>query len=241
MPGHRANLSCAFLSAQSGTEVIRSKRGARGFVGYGWAYLFTCTLTFAGTLHHRQEADINEAHLKGRTSLSTRALSLCRFCVTSPVKEPLLKPKRTASTLATGAAFVIASASFNAYAQSEASALSAISAMPVASVVAGASVTAGAVLAVPAILSTAGATLVIKAVEVSARSTVYVLERASDGARVSLEVLGRGVTGASVVAGTVATVSVIAAGVVLSAAGEVIAFIPNAVGRALLYNERVTQ
>jgi hypothetical protein len=77
-------------------------------------------------------------------------------------------------------------------------------------------------------------------VEVTARGTVYVLERASDGARASVEVLGRGVVGASIVAGTVATVSVIGAGTVLSAAGEVIAFIPNAVGRALLYNERVT-
>ena len=32
---------------------------------------------------------------------------------------------------------------------------------------------------------------------------------------------------------------VIASGVILSAAGEAIAFIPNAVGRALLYNERM--
>ncbi|MEO8120001.1 MAG: hypothetical protein ABI606_11855 [Rhodoferax sp.] len=45
---------------------------------------------------------------------------------------------------------------------------------------------------------------------------------------------------ASVVAGAMATVSVIGAGVVLSVAGEVIAFIPNALGRALLHNEHVT-
>jgi hypothetical protein len=36
-------------------------------------------------------------------------------------------------------------------------------------------------------------------------------------------------------------VSVVGAGVVLSAAGEAIAFIPNALGRALLHNERLTQ
>ena len=41
------------------------------------------------------------------------------------------------------------------------------------------------------------------------------------------------------VGGAVLTCSVIGTGVVLSAAGEVLAFIPNALGRALLYNERV--
>jgi hypothetical protein len=43
------------------------------------------------------------------------------------------------------------------------------------------------------------------------------------------------------VAGTAVVVSVVGAGVVLSAAGEAIAFIPNALGRALLHNERLTQ
>ena len=33
--------------------------------------------------------------------------------------------------------------------------------------------------------------------------------------------------------------TVIASGVILSAAGEVLCFIPNAIGRALLYNERI--
>ena len=113
--------------------------------------------------------------------------------------------------------------------------------MPVASVVVGASAAAGAVLAVPVVLSTAGAVLVVKAVEVSARGTVYVLERASDGAAASVEIIGKGAVGVSVGAGTLVTVGVIGSGVILSAAGEVIAFIPNALGRALLHNERVTQ
>ena len=72
-----------------------------------------------------------------------------------------------------------------------------------------------------------------------ARGTVYLLERASDGARASVEVAGRGAAGA-VAAGTLVTVSVIGTGVILSAAGEAIAFIPNALGQALLHNERVT-
>lgn len=134
-----------------------------------------------------------------------------------------------------------ATASFKTQAQSEASALSALSAMPLASVVVGASAASGSVLVVPAVLSTTGAVLVVKTVEASARGTVYLLERASDGARASVEIVGKGVSGVSVAAGTLATVSVIGAGVVLSAAGEVIAFIPNALGRALLYSERVTQ
>jgi len=128
-----------------------------------------------------------------------------------------------------------------ALAQSEASV--ALSLLPVASVVgtvsvAGAAV--GAVSAAPVILSAAGAVFVIKAVEVSARGTVYVLERASDGAQVSVEIAGRGVNAASYGVGTSVAVSVISAGIVLSAAGEAIAFIPNALGKALLHNERLT-
>jgi len=52
-------------------------------------------------------------------------------------------------------------------------------------------------------------------------------------------VAGRGV-GASVHAvGTVVTCSVIGTGVILSVAGEALAFVPNALGRALLHNERL--
>jgi hypothetical protein len=141
--------------------------------------------------------------------------------------------------VALGALGAVASAP--ARAQSEISALSAVSALPLASVVAvGGSATVGASLAVPVILSAAGAVFVVRAVEVGALSTIYVLERASDGARVSVEVAGRGMVNASVMAGTLVTVSVIGAGVVLSAAGEAIAFLPNALGRALLHNERLT-
>lgn len=132
-----------------------------------------------------------------------------------------------------------------ARAQSEASLV--LSALPVASVVgAGAAVAgsavagAAAVSAVPAALAVSGAVLVVKAVEVSARGTVIVLERASDGARVSLELSGRAASGVVAGVGTAVAVSVIGAGVVLSAAGEVLCFIPNELGRALLHNERLT-
>jgi hypothetical protein len=134
------------------------------------------------------------------------------------------------------AASLLGSAALPARAQSEASA--ALSMLPVASVVGTASVAstaAAAVVAVPAALSVTGAVLTVKAVQASATGTVYLLERASDGAQVSVEILGR----AAHAAGTVVTCSVIGTGVVLSAAGEAIAFVPNAIGRALLHNERL--
>lgn len=127
-----------------------------------------------------------------------------------------------------------------ARAHDELSTLSAISALPVASVVGTASVAAGAVVVLPVALSTSGAVLLVKTVESTARGTVYVLERASDGARASIEVSGRGAGHVSLAVGTTVTVSAIGAGVLLSAAGELVAFIPNALGEALLHNERLT-
>lgn len=119
----------------------------------------------------------------------------------------------------------------------------AVSALPVASVVGVTGSVAGAavaVSAVPVALTVSGAVLVVKAVEVSALGTVYVLERTSDGARASVEVSGRAAKAVSTGVGTALVVGVISAGVVLSVAGEVIAFVPNQMGRALLHNERVT-
>lgn len=126
-------------------------------------------------------------------------------------------------------------------AQSEASV--ALSALPLASVVGvagSAAAGAAAVSALPVALTVSGAVLVVKSVEVSARGTVYVLERASDGALASVELSGRAASAVAVGVGTAVAVSVIGTGVVLSAAGEVLCFIPNALGRALLHNERLT-
>lgn len=127
-----------------------------------------------------------------------------------------------------------------ALAQSEASA--ALSLLPVASVVGTASAGAaasGAAVALPAALSLAGAVLTVQAVQVSALGTVYLLERASDGAQASVQVLGRGAAASAHGVGTVVVCSVIGTGVLLSVAGEVLAFVPNALGQALLHNERL--
>ena len=144
--------------------------------------------------------------------------------------------RATAAVLALGAALV----ALPARAQSEASLM--LSMLPVASVVGAAAVgstAVGAVVALPAALSVGGAVLTVRAVEASANGTVLVLERASDGARVSVEIAGRGVAASAYGVGTVVACSVIGTGVILSAAGEAIAFIPNALGRALLHNERL--
>lgn len=95
------------------------------------------------------------------------------------------------------------------------------------------------VVAPSAVLSAGGAFVVVS-VETTAKGAVWVLKRASDGVRVTVEFSGKVITNAAVSAGTAVVVSAIASGYVISAAGEAIAFIPNAVGASLLHNERVT-
>jgi hypothetical protein len=131
----------------------------------------------------------------------------------------------------------------SAHADEALSAVSALSALPIASVIvsgAGASAASAAVAAIPVALSVTGAVLVVKSVELSARGAVCILERVSDGARVSVEFTSRAGRRTSLAVGDTMTVSAIAAGATISLAGEVIAFVPNELGRALLHNERVT-
>ena len=119
---------------------------------------------------------------------------------------------------------------WSARAQSGASEASALSALPIAVSV-----------AAPVMIVSGGAVLTVVAVEASADGAIWVLQRASDGARASVRLAARAAGEVSVAAGTVVTVAAISTGWVLSAAGQAIAFIPNQVGAALLYNERVTR
>ncbi|MEO8278837.1 MAG: hypothetical protein ABI564_04030 [Ideonella sp.] len=96
-------------------------------------------------------------------------------------------------------------------------------------------------VAAPVMILSAGVVLTAVAVDASARGTVYVLERASDGARMSFTVGSDAAAALSLGVGTAVAVSVIGSGWVLSAAGRAIAFIPNEIGKALLYNEQVTR
>ena len=96
-------------------------------------------------------------------------------------------------------------------------------------------------VAAPVALLSAGAALTVVAVEATSNGTVWVLERASDGAQASVRLVGRGIADASIVAGTVVTVTAIGTGCILSAAGQAIAFVPNRIGTALIYDERITR
>jgi hypothetical protein len=96
-------------------------------------------------------------------------------------------------------------------------------------------------VAAPVTLLSAGAMLSVVAVEATSVGTVWVLERASDGARASVQLSAQAAGGLSVAAGTAVLVTAMSTGWVLSAAGHAIAFIPNEIGSALLHNERVTR
>jgi hypothetical protein len=138
-----------------------------------------------------------------------------------------------AIALAAALAFTLAVSDARAHtpAPSDASAASAVSvAVPVALSMAG-----------PAILLSGAATLTVVSVEASAAGTVWVLERASDGARWVLRFGVEGAAAASVAAGAVITCTALSTGWLLSAAGEAIAFVPNAIGASLLHNEQVTR
>jgi hypothetical protein len=134
-------------------------------------------------------------------------------------------------SLLSATAAVLLSINFvTAQAQSDASAASALSALPIAVSV-----------AAPVMLLSAGAALTVVAVEVSATGTVWVLERTSDGARASVRLGAQAAGGLSIAAGTVVVVTALSTGWVLSTASRAIAFIPNEIGTALLYNEQVTR
>ena len=118
----------------------------------------------------------------------------------------------------------------SARAHAEVSQASALSMLPVAMSV-----------AAPSMLLAVGAVLTVVSIQASATGTVWVLERASDGARATLHFSGHVAQGAALSIGGAVAVTALTSGYVLSAAGQAIAFIPNEIGRALLHNERVTR
>lgn len=151
--------------------------------------------------------------------------------------------KKTLSTcsLAVALCFGAGALPMAAHAQSEA--LMAVSMLPVASVVlsaAAAGTAASAVVAVPAALSVAGSQLVVKSVQVTGDAVVYLLERVADGAQASVRVTLNAGSYAIKQVDTAVSVVVIATGVMLVATGEVLAFIPNEAGRALLHNAKLS-
>ncbi len=83
-----------------------------------------------------------------------------------------------------------------------------LSTLPVVSVVYAGAAASAATVALPVALSVTGSVLVVKTVESTARGTICVLERASDGARVSVEVAARGTERALMSVGQSVEVSV---------------------------------
>ncbi len=96
-------------------------------------------------------------------------------------------------------------------------------------------------VAAPVMILSVGATMTVVAVQAASHGTVWVLERASDGARASIRLSGQVAGALSVAAGTMVMVTALSTGWVISAAGQALAFIPNQIGAALLHNERLTR
>lgn len=117
-----------------------------------------------------------------------------------------------------------------ARAHSNPSDASALSALPIAVSV-----------AAPVMILSAGAMLSVVAVHAASQGTLWILERASDGARASITLSSQAAGALSVAAGTVVLVTAMSTGWLISAAGTALAFIPNQLGAALLHNERLTR
>jgi len=139
-------------------------------------------------------------------------------------------PSMRQHAIALALAATLAVSSLGARAHNELSDASAVSALPVA-----------VSIAAPAMLLVGGAALTVVSVQASATGTVWILERASDGARATLQFSGH-VAGASLATvGSAVLVTALSTGWLISAAGQAIAFVPNQIGASLLYNERVTR
>lgn len=78
----------------------------------------------------------------------------------------------------------------------------------------------------------------VESVEVSGEAVVVVLKKAGDGSLTTLRLSGKGAGHVSLAAGTVVTVTTTASGQVFSAAGRVLAFLPNEIGKSLLHHSR---
>jgi len=113
---------------------------------------------------------------------------------------------------------------------SASSELSALSVLPVAMSV-----------AAPALVLSGTAALTVVAVEASVDGVVWIVERASDGARLSLRFAANVAGGISIAAGQAITVVAMSTGWLLCTAGKALAFVPNEVGAALLYSQRISR
>lgn len=82
----------------------------------------------------------------------------------------------------------------------------------------------------------AASEMVVSSVETVGESVVMVLKDASGAVVASVKLSGKAVEGASIVTGTSVKAIAEATGYSLIAAGKIIAFIPNEIGKSLLYH-----
>lgn len=85
----------------------------------------------------------------------------------------------------------------------------------------------------------ASGAVVIESVQLAGDASMVVLAGASDAASATLRLSGKAIEGASLVAGASVVVLAVSTGYVLVAAGQVLAFVPNEIGRSLLHHSRV--
>ncbi|MBD8526656.1 hypothetical protein [Pseudomarimonas arenosa] len=88
------------------------------------------------------------------------------------------------------------------------------------------------------VLAAAGHLAVIS-VEASGEGAVLVLRGASAATEFSLQLSAHAVAAVGVAAGSVLTVSAVSGGYLLSLAGEVLAFVPNALASSMMHRRRV--
>lgn len=85
----------------------------------------------------------------------------------------------------------------------------------------------------------AGSELVVRSVEVVGESVLVTVTAAAGGASFVLELTAQAASGLVLVAGTVVWVAIVSGGYLLSVAGEVLAFVPDAATRALMHHEAI--
>ncbi len=81
-----------------------------------------------------------------------------------------------------------------------------------------------------------GSQFVVESVHATADGTILILRGVSEAVQISLRIVGNSVVSATTFAGTVLTVSATAAGHILHAGGEIVAFVPNNLGQTLIHS-----
>ncbi len=90
-------------------------------------------------------------------------------------------------------------------------------------------------------LMTIGASgvLVVESSSAVANGVIIVMKTAADAASVTVQLSGEGLQQLGLVSGAIIQATAVSTGHLLISAGKVIAFIPNEIGKALVYHARV--